>query len=334
MANVRLLSRSELIPGDEDWAQLFLREAAACTNGQPFVIRSESPVHTIGGGSVLDPNAQRISRPSGKQVQAIADLAGDDVAKRTAASINLHPIAHWQTSAAPRLAADFDAPQTIEQLTAAGIVEVVALTQSQSAMIHADALDRLGAEIARSLERMHREHPLRIGFPQSLIEQRFAYLPDRVVFEMALRRRIKSGHIERRGDVIARAGHGPQLSKNQQKTLQDLLARIRAAGLETPDPKSLLAGVATHRENVAELLQLAVDNGDLHQVGSGYYLHRDTFDETCRKLASAFGKQGFTVSQFREILCTTRKYAVPLAEYLDSLGVTRREGDVRYLVKA
>ena len=83
---------------------------------------------------------------------------------------------------------------------------------------------------------------------------------------------------------------------------------------------------------VPQLVALAAANGELVAINSDYYLHADVDRATRERLAAALsGGAGLTVSQIREILNTSRKYAVPYCEYLDRIGFTRREGDVRSL---
>ncbi len=330
LATVRGLDREHWDPGDEGLAQLFLSEPAVCTNQQPFVIRSESPVRTIGGGIVLDPTAHKLVHPQAATRGFLQDLAGPDRDRRLAASVYLQPLGAWSLQAAPRLASVYDAAARVANLVAAGELLEIALSPSIQGIVHPAALDELGESIERVIDRMHEGDPLKLGFLRSRIEQHFDYLPSRALFEAALARWIRQKRIDRRGELLAVSGRGPQLSKNQRKLLEELVTKLQTVGLETPEPKQM-ATRGADREAILALLRIAVDHGELHEVSTDYFLHQEVLERVQAQLQNALAASGFTVSQMRELLGTSRKYAVPLAEYLDKIGFTRREGDLRFI---
>jgi selenocysteine-specific elongation factor len=116
------------------------------------------------------------------------------------------------------------------------------------------------------------------------------------------------------------------------KLLAKLVEDYRAAGLEAPEVKQIQKQTTKNQNSVPQLIALAEANGDLVHVVDDYYVHHEV-DQACReKLRGPLADvAGLTVSQIREILGTSRKYAVPYCEYLDRSGFTRRAGDVRVL---
>jgi selenocysteine-specific elongation factor len=128
------------------------------------------------------------------------------------------------------------------------------------------------------------------------------------------------------------AGHGPKLTPNEQKLLVQLVDRFRLAGWQPPSVKECQQQAAKHQAAVPQLLTLAVANGDLVEVGPDFYLHVEVERQSRQQLRDRLaGSAGLTVSEIREILNTSRKYAVPYCEYLDRTGFTRRHGDRRVL---
>jgi selenocysteine-specific elongation factor len=110
---------------------------------------------------------------------------------------------------------------------------------------------------------------------------------------------------------------------------------FRTAGIQSPSVAECQQRAAKSQSSVPQLLALAAANGELVEIAAGYYLHRDVdrqLQDLLRKQLA--GGHGATLSEIREVLATTRKYAVPYCEYLDRTGFTRREGDVRYLAYA
>jgi selenocysteine-specific elongation factor len=130
-------------------------------------------------------------------------------------------------------------------------------------------------------------------------------------------------------------GQGPKLTNNEQKLLVQLIDMHRAAGLQPPTVKECREVAARHQEAVPQLLALAEANGELVSVSSDFYLHR-LADQGAQELLreKLGGSPGMTVSEIREALNTSRKYAVPYCEYLDRIGVTERRGDRRVLANA
>ncbi len=334
VANIRLLDRDQLEPGAACLAQVFLNEPAVATSQQSYVIRAESPAATIGGGRILDPHAQRLPRPSELDLAMLQDWASAHEDRRLAASVYFAQPGQWKRELAPRLAAVIDPEPVVARLKAAGTIVEMPISQSQSILVHSRSVQGIGQRIHGALEKLHDEHPLRIDFPITLIEQRFEYLKCKAFFDAALRELVASRSAVQHGTSIALSGRGPQLSKNERRLLDELLQSIRAAGLQPPDKKQLRESAQKNKDSVMNLLALAVAAGDLHSVNDEFFLHREVLSDVQTRLQTSFARgQGFTVSQMRELLGTTRKYAVPLAEYLDKIGITRRQDDLRFLVE-
>ncbi|OHB66567.1 MAG: hypothetical protein A2V70_17530 [Planctomycetes bacterium RBG_13_63_9] len=147
-----------------------------------------------------------------------------------------------------------------------------------------------------------------------------------------LERMDEAGRIALSDRGIALAGHGPQLSDKDRELVDEMVEIYRRAGYQPPTVAELKGQVSRNQAAVAELVQLAARDGRLVEISSQWYLDAEAERQMRTTLADRLGQaDGLTVSQIREILKTTRKYAVPLCEYLDRVGFTKREGDVRKL---
>jgi selenocysteine-specific elongation factor len=117
--------------------------------------------------------------------------------------------------------------------------------------------------------------------------------------------------------------------------LDELIEVFGSAGIQSPSVAECQQRAAKSQQSVPQLLALAAANGDLVEIAAGYYLHRDVNQQLQDRLRNQLADgRGATLSEIRETLATTRKYAVPYCEYLDRTGFTRRDGDVRYLADA
>jgi selenocysteine-specific elongation factor len=179
---------------------------------------------------------------------------------------------------------------------------------------------------------MHDREPLRVALDRSRLMHLLGWLGDDALVSAILGRMRDERRIRLEAATIALEGAGPKLSANEQKLLAQLVERFRTAGIESPSVQECRELAVRNQASVPQLLKLAAAGGELVEVAPEYYLHRDVeaqIRETLRE--KMVGGTGMTVSQIREFLGTSRKYAVPVCEYMDRIGYTVREGDVRVL---
>jgi len=145
----------------------------------------------------------------------------------------------------------------------------------------------------------------------------------------------KTKKIEHNQQTVGLVGYGPKLSKGEKVLLGQLTEDLKAAGLQPPTPKQLQAAAKKNRDSVPQLLQLASDSGQLVKVAPEVFLHAEVVQQAQDKIALGIKENdGLTMSEIRQLLDTSRKYAVPLCEYFDSINFTKREGDKRLLGSA
>ncbi len=240
---------------------------------------------------------------------------------------------HWQSEDLIRTAGIDDVQAVTTALQASGTLVEVAISPTRTLRFHHQCLEQLCQRIATTLEKSHQRHPLRTAIDRTQVRRGFEYL-DEAVLDLALLTLQEAGQIRITPSGIALEGQGPKLSQNEHKLLAKLIEDYRGAGLETPTVKQFQQQAAKNQNSVPQLIALAAASGDLVQITDEYYLHRDV-DRQCQQLVrrSLSEGAGLTVSQIREILNTSRKYAVPYCEYLDRIGFTRREGDLRLLAE-
>ena len=133
--------------------------------------------------------------------------------------------------------------------------------------------------------------------------------------------------------TVSLSGYGPKLSKGQKVLLDELLSKLLAAGLKPPTAAELHKSATKNKDSVPELLEMASENGDIVQANDEYFFHAEVIEEAKSKIRTAIEESGgMTMSDIRTLIDTSRKWAVPLCEYFDESGFTRRDGDLRVLV--
>jgi selenocysteine-specific elongation factor len=154
------------------------------------------------------------------------------------------------------------------------------------------------------------------------------------VFSAALEQMAKAGTVRISPQGLSLVGQGPKLSRNEQTLYQQLLEWFRAAGIPSPTVDECQQKAAKNQASVPQLLALAAGDGQLVEIASGYYLHHEV-EAAARATVVSHEKMrtgvGLTLSEIRELLGTSRKYAVPLCEYWDKVQFTKRNGDLRAL---
>ncbi len=332
LASVRLLEEHPLVPGSAGLAQLDLSESAVSVWGQPFVLRSESPVRTIGGGVVLDPHAERIRPRQREALSMVRQLNSRDVIERASAAVYCAGLRDWQPTSLARTVG-IDSPEELRQtLLANGELVEISISPQHVFHMHRLILEQLCERVADALVKLHAKFPLRLALERSLLDKSFRYLPAERILDAALSKLESMGRLHRLERGVALIGHGPKLSRNEQLLLSQLVDRLRQAGIEAPAVKELQQHVTRNQESVPQLLALAAANQELVEINSNFYLHVDVERAARQRLSQQLADgNGLTMSEIRDVLQTTRKYALPYCEYLDRIGFTRRQGDLRFL---
>ncbi len=332
LAVVSLSQAGELPPGEETLAQLFLSQPAVAAWGQPFVLRSESPVMTIGGGHVLDPVAPKLRRKDADAWEWAARLDSADFLQRVRAALYFFGTRSWQAQDLIRATGITDPQKYLDQLEHQGQLLHLAWSPTRSATLSQDAAERAFQQVAGVLEKLHTQQPLKLGIDPHEVLRRLNYLGPPALVQALIEEMIRRGRVLRNEQGLQLRGHGPKLSAAERRLLQELVELYAQAEDRPPSVDDVTRQLGKNPELVAKLLKLAVAQGALVQLSPVLLMHRDTERRLRRQVVQLLADgQGRTLSQIREALGTTRKYAVPLCEHFDALGLTRREGDLRLL---
>ncbi|MFT5299618.1 MAG: selenocysteine-specific elongation factor [Mariniblastus sp.] len=332
LGNLRLLEGSELQPGSECLAQVFLNEPAVAVWNQPFVVRIQSPVETIGGGRVIDPNARRIKKATELDLKMMTMLSSDDPVERASASFYLADDLNWKPSALARSAGIVDVDEVFEQLKASGVLIEIKVSLTRSVVIHRDRFNGLADRLMKTLERLHAQRPLRFTHARSVVSVEFSYLEQPELLNLVIDELKRQKKVSANINSIGIVGYGPKLSKGQKVLLDELIGTVKSAGIAPPAVADLIKSTKKNKESVAELLEMAAENGDLVKISADLFIHTSVLNEVKAKLAEEIqAADGLTMSEIRQILDTSRKHAIPICEFLDASGFTVRDGDKRLL---
>ena len=314
-------------------AQLLLETPITTAWGQPFIIRSESPVKTIGGGRVLAPEVWKFRRKRSEDWRQLERLREEDPLKRAAAAVYFF---RWQSWTADDLNRTADVRETdkvrSQLLNDSQSVACLEVSPTRQIMVHHRHLEQSGRDVVKKLERLHDENPRSLNFPQNQIEDKLQFIGDRATAKAVLVRLAEENVISLTKGGIALPDRGPNLSAKETDLFKQLMRQYLEAGFRPPTTKDIQNTAAHHRQSIPQLIQLAEAQGHLVRLNESLLLHEEVEQNLRTHLSAEFGDgDGFTVSGLREALNISRKYAVPICEYLDRIGFTHRDGDIRVI---
>jgi selenocysteine-specific elongation factor len=333
IAEVFFHGQKELPPGASAFANLKLQDDILVLEGDRFIVRQFSPVVTIGGGMVLDPLARRpmlrdtgrvayletLERGSREDIlgalveRALLGLGYEEIVSRTA----------WM---------DDEIREVAKKLAAAGRAKAVS---TEPLVLVAERLfAEVRSRILEKVEKFQKENPL---LPGILREDLRTSLGKRVraeTFRAALEELIAQKKLDTPGELVKKAGSEITLQPEEVKAKDQIEAAFSAAGLEVPSVKEVLAKLAIEARRAERLLQILLREKKLVRVSPDLTFHRQALGELKEKLWTYKKSKGerISVPAFKELTGITRKYAIPLLEYLDRERVTRRAGDERVIL--
>jgi selenocysteine-specific elongation factor len=337
LARVRVLENTgEIKPGKSGFAQLRFESPVVGVLGDRFIIRSYSPSTTIGGGVILDPFAAKhrsrdvAAARAGLQILIQGDRADqlaqfvenadrnglkrDDLVARTG----------WRDEVIDEAAK--------QALTGGAIVEAEDLFISRA------SLDQLRRRVVEEVAAHHKREPLSRGLAKETLRERHFAHSSPEVFRAVMAQLGKDNALIAEKDIVRERAHTRELSDTDAELRARLEKIYRDAALSAPTLTEALteAGVAAGaQQHGRKILQLLIDAGTLVRVQGEMFFHRGALDDLTRKLreyAAHHADRAIDVAAFKDLAGVSRKYAIPLLEYLDRQRVTRREGDRRIIL--
>ncbi len=320
LARTRVLGQKEIAAGEEGWLQLALSEPIATARGDRFILRLPSPAATLGGGTILDPHPGRRHRRFRSNVvdrlQTLSEGSPEDLLLLTLARQQPMPLrdlvgqSGLDTELAGRL---------LEEMIARGQLRSIngnVITEGAWQGLHRQALGHLTA--------FHAQSPLRLGMPREELRSRLKLSP--TLFNLLIAESTELGTLVTDGGTVRAADHEVRLSAEQEARIQTFLQGMKQAGASTPSVKEA-------QQRLGEDLYYAlIELGRLQQLNTEVVYEEAQYIEIKDKVIDFLLRNGeIDAAAARDLLGTSRKYAIAILEHLDDIKATKRVGDVRVL---
>jgi len=332
VAEVILLEGAELAPGESALAQLKLDNEMVLLPEDRFILRQFSPVVTIGGGAVIDARARRHRRDDSDALELLERLESGNPEDLLAALVEAVPRGLTLEEVRARTGwmegeIRGAASKLIEQK------RLHVLGDQPFTMAAAGAVEQCGKVLREAVERFHAANPLLPGIPKQELRGR-AGNPRPELYEAALADLTRAGAIAVAGGLVQRAGRSIALSPEEARAKDLIEKEFERAGLAVPSLSAALSKVPVEAERARKILQMLIREGTLVKVAEDFVFHRTAVARLRELIAKYRQERGdrITVVAFKDVAGVSRKYAIPLLEFLDREHVTRRVGEERVIL--
>ena len=324
IAEARLYGANQLKPGDEAYAQLRFAEPMLLLPGDRFIVRQFSPVVTIGGGVVLDASPatrkQRVEDATaflktmrdGSPEQVLAAR----VARRGAIGLRLN---------------DVPGEMNIRREEATKLSDAAGLVWCNQVLVASAAFAEAKTDVLQALKKFHDANPLVAGMSKEELRDRVNLGPE--VFYRVLEKLAEEKKLEVAGELVHLPGRGVVMKDEEAESKKIIEQAFASAGLKVPSLKEVLAGLKVDKIRAQKIVTLLLRDKVLIKISDELVFHQSALLDLRHKIAALkTTAPKIDVARFKDMTGVSRKYAIPLLEYLDRERVTRRVGDERVIL--
>jgi selenocysteine-specific elongation factor len=324
IATVVLSNKKQASPGETLLAQLKLAYPMLLLPGDHFILRQFSPVVTIGGGTVQDASPL----PGHGEEGYLTILAGGDPQAIVWARIARR---RQEGITAQQLMAETGWSRPVLELHLAEPVRLGQISRFGDLMVDATSVKQLGATVVSAVKDFHRQNPLVGGVSKEELREQVKASSE--VFAAILEMLAREKKLSMTGELVHLPGRGVALKDEEAESKQTIEKAFSSAGLQVPALKDVLAGLKVDKARAQKIVTLLLRDKTLVKVSDDLVFHREALGNLRKRIAAEKGKSAkMDVARFKELTGVSRKYAIPLLEYLDRERVTQRVGNERVIL--
>jgi selenocysteine-specific elongation factor len=329
LAEIVLHDTKPVAPGDETFARLKLSKPALLLPGDRFIIRQFSPVVTIGGGVVLDATPVLRTAFTTDFLKSIS--VGDKKAVLEARIARRRHEGPHQGMTTARLVAETGWTKNVIDIQLAEALSEGSIVSVGERFMPVPELESLKSRLTAAVLRFHRANPLVGGIGKEELRTQFDLASG--FFDAVIAMIIRDKKLEVVSDIMRLPGHGVVMKDDEAESKGKIEDAFASAGLQVPSLREVIAGLKVDRIRAEKIVTLLLRNKVLIKVSDELVFHRTALEALRTKVAAHKSKSSkIDVAAFKELIGVTRKYAIPLLEYLDRERVTKRVGNAREIL--
>jgi selenocysteine-specific elongation factor len=332
ISTVVLLDRNELKRGETCFAQIRLDEPTTALKKDRYVLRSYSPVRTIGGGEILNAlprKTKRFSEPKLSELKILYTGESHEIIEQFVFMSRFQGLEKRKLPFLTNMSKKV-IDSSLKALEAQK--KIIQYDREHSILVHSDLLKRGTDEIVKTITRYHKDFPLKSGLMKEELRSRTARANNPKLFNYLINRLTVDGVIVQDKEFVRLKEHRVTLAEDQEEARRKLEETYRQSGLTPPYFKELREKFPG--DTGMQVLKVMVEDGVLIKIKEDLYFHHKAIEKIESDLIDFLKKHGeITTPQFKEMTDVSRKYTIPLIEYFDRAQVTVRVGDSRVLRK-
>jgi len=326
-----VLGSREIAPGESGFVQLDVEHPLGTLSGDRAVLRDHAARHTLAGGRVVDPFAPRRGRRQPARLAVLEALAASDPAQALARLLAVEGVVDLAQFAMARNLA----PSELDRLIEAGKFLRVGPARAPVA-VTSDRLTALSDKIVARLGAWHRAQPDALGPSRSALIMQLRGTAPEAALDAALVALAGAGRVVRQGPIWRLPEHQPRLTRSDERLWERFYPLLAAEGLRPPRIRELAAALGSQPDAVERFLSRAERLGRVARVAENRFFLPEILArlaEIARELADNSPEGTFTAATFKERCGIGRNVTIQILEYLDKMGVTRRIGDTRIVLR-
>jgi selenocysteine-specific elongation factor len=333
VAEVLLYEKAELLPEETAVTQLRLADDIVVVRGDRFIVRQFSPVMTIGGGEILNPLARRLTRKDSGRVKFLETVERGSPEEILRAMVERNILGLGMGDIVPRTGwMEPEVMAAAQNLAKAGTIRVV---NAEPLLLLSESLFQdVAKKLHSRVEAFHKENPLLPGIPREELRTSVGRRVRAETFRAALDELTKQNKLVTQGELVKKPGTEITLTPEEARAKEQIEQAFAKAGLAVPSVKEVLTQLMIENRRAEKILQILLREKLLVRVSPELIYHRDALARLPTLLQNYKKTHGdrIGVPAFKEVTGVTRKYAIPLLEYLDRQRLTRRTGDERVIL--
>ncbi len=329
-----LLQGMEVSPGSKAYIQIRLEKPVAVLSRDNYVIRSYSPIRTIGGGMILNPVPRKRKRTRPElwaELESLARSGPTDIIEYHLRQAGVRGLTEAEIAMRATVYGK-QLDRELDHLLRSG--RIIGLEGGEKRFVHRKVYEALKGRTEEILNAFHRDNPLVQGLAKEELRSRlFPTLKDQKLFQRLLSDLVASGKILQEKDLVQISTHQVALGKEEEEIKKRLERTFKQAGLQPPSRRDAITLMKGYEAAADRIFDLMVREKVLVPLKGGLYYHYSTLDRV-KDMVSEFIKRqgGLEIKDFRDLTGgLSRKYMIPLLDYLDSQRITIRIGDRRIL---
>ncbi len=327
------LSSKEIKQGESGFARVALDEEALWILRDRFIFRRVSPLSTLGGGTVLDiypPRAKRFTDVAQEFLKSIAMRRLDEIVMPLARRNRTLGLGEAELLS-QTLTQKIQVKNVLNRLVRERCL--VLLSTDPIEAMDVNAFEQLAEEVCQTLRRHHEREPLSLGISKEQLFSQIFKRSHRDAAGLVIESLLKAKKIQVEQEKVRLYGHQVRLNQMEGSSKDTIERVFREAGWKVPQLDEVLSGLPVPRDQARNLVAMLSREKKLVKISEGLVFHADAIHQLKEILAN-YKKTSdrMDVGKFKELIDVSRKYAIPLLEYLDRERITRRAGDVRFLL--